>query len=185
MAHRRAPRANAPRGARTSAGRRPGDGVVGLETVFKALADRTRLRILGLLVGGDVCVCDIHESLGIPQPRASRHLAYLRRAGLVDAHRRGLWVHYRLATLPDDVAAAIVAAVVHGLGHLPAVARDRRRLARRTGCCPPLEAAAAVSRLAVLSCCAKRGEAPAGFPVGASTAPMPDPVAARADAPRS
>ena len=52
-----------------------------METLFKALADATRLRILGLLLTGEVCVCDIHESLKIPQPKASRHLAYLRRAG--------------------------------------------------------------------------------------------------------
>ena len=55
-----------------------------LEGLFKALADETRLRILGLLLTGEVCVCHIHESLRIPQPKASRHLAYLRRAGLVD-----------------------------------------------------------------------------------------------------
>src|ERR1700752_1846813 len=67
-----------------------------METLFKALADATRLRILGLLLTGEVCVCDIHESLKIPQPKASRHLAYLRRSGLVDTRRDGLWVHYRL-----------------------------------------------------------------------------------------
>ena len=50
-----------------------------METLFKALADATRLRILGLLLTGEVCVCHIHESLKIPQPKASRHLAYLRR----------------------------------------------------------------------------------------------------------
>src|SRR5581483_2236938 len=64
-----------------------------METLFKALADETRLRILGLLLSGEVCVCDIHESLKIPQPKASRHLAYLRRAGLVDTRREGLWIH--------------------------------------------------------------------------------------------
>ena len=67
-----------------------------METLFKALADATRLRILGLLLTGEVCVCHIHESLKIPQPKASRHLAYLRRAGLVETRRDGLWIHYRL-----------------------------------------------------------------------------------------
>ena len=71
-----------------------------METLFKALADATRLRILGLLLTGEVCVCDIHESLKIPQPKASRHLAYLRRSGLVDTRRDGLWIHYRLAHWP-------------------------------------------------------------------------------------
>ena len=72
-----------------------------METLFKALADATRLRILGLLLTGEVCVCDIHESLKIPQPKASRHLAYLRRSGLVETRRDGLWVHYRLAPLDE------------------------------------------------------------------------------------
>src|SRR5215213_4137307 len=67
-----------------------------LEQLFKAMADQTRLRILALLAGGEVCVCDIHETLGIPQPRASRHLAYLRRTGLVLDRKEGLWVYYRL-----------------------------------------------------------------------------------------
>ncbi len=66
-----------------------------MEVLFKALADATRLRILGLLLTGEVCVCHIHESLKIPQPKASRHLAYLRRAGLVETRREGLWGHYR------------------------------------------------------------------------------------------
>ena len=71
-----------------------------MEALFKALADATRLRILGLLLAGEVCVCDIHETLKMPQPKASRHLAYLRRSGLVETRREGLWVHYRLAELP-------------------------------------------------------------------------------------
>ena len=82
-----------------------------METVFQALADATRLRILGLLLTGEVCVCDIHESLKIPQPKASRHLAYLRRTGLVDTRRDGLWIHYRLGKLTDPVLAAIFGAV--------------------------------------------------------------------------
>ena len=61
--------------------------LVEMETLFKALGDATRLRILGLLLTGEICVCDIHESLKIPQPKASRHLAYLRRSGLVETRR--------------------------------------------------------------------------------------------------
>lgn len=101
-----------------------------LETLFKALADRTRLRILGLLVNGEVCVCHIHESLGIPQPMASRHLAYLRRAGLVATRKDGLWVHYRLAELPDPVLTSVLSAAAHAVSHVPAASRDRKRLAR-------------------------------------------------------
>jgi ArsR family transcriptional regulator len=102
-----------------------------LETLFKALADRTRLRILGLLLDGEVCVCHIHESLALPQPKTSRHLAYLRRAGLVEARKDGLWVHYRLAQLDDPVLQALVDAVGHALGHLSSGEKDRRRLAQR------------------------------------------------------
>src|SRR3990170_3301465 len=94
--------------------------IAGLETLFKALADATRLRILGLLLTGEVCVCDIHESLRIAQPKASRHLAYLRRAGLVATRREGLWVHYRLAAPDDRVLKMIFEAIGHGLGHQPA-----------------------------------------------------------------
>jgi len=102
--------------ATTAAVRAP--KLASLETVFKALADQTRLRILALLAGGEVCVCDIHETLGIPQPKTSRHLAYLRRAGLVADRRDGLWVHYRLADPGDPVIETILAGVLHGLGHV-------------------------------------------------------------------
>lgn len=120
----------------------------GLETVFKALADTTRLRILGLLLTGEVCVCHIHESLRIPQPKASRHLAYLRKAGLVEARREGLWMHYRLAALPDPVQRSIAETVRHALLHLDTVGKDADRLQRKTGCCLPAREASA------LPCCA-------------------------------
>jgi ArsR family transcriptional regulator len=108
-----------------------------MNTVFKALADPTRLRILGLLVGGEVCVCDIHETLGIPQPRASRHLSYLRRAGLVKTRKDGLWVHYQLSPLDDKVTRALMASVTHCLSHVDACCRDFERLEKNTGCRAP------------------------------------------------
>jgi ArsR family transcriptional regulator, arsenate/arsenite/antimonite-responsive transcriptional repressor len=114
-----------------------------METVFKALADATRLRIIGLLLTGEVCVCHIHESLKIAQPKASRHLAYLRRSGLVDTRRDGLWINYRLAALPDPVLAAIGDAVRHALAHMDVVHRDAERLRKRTGCCVPAPGAVA------------------------------------------
>jgi ArsR family transcriptional regulator len=104
-----------------------------METVFKALADQTRLRILGLLGAGEVCVCDIHQSLDIPQPTTSRHLAYLKRAGLVANRRDGLWVHYRLAQPGDPVLRTVLEATMHSLTHLPTTARDRTRLCCSTG----------------------------------------------------
>src|ERR1700694_3000567 len=111
--------------------------LVQMETLFKALADATRLRILGLLLTGEICVCDIHGSLKIPQSKTSRHLAYLRRAGLVETRREGLWIHYRLGTLADPVLAAIADAVRHALTHMETVQRDAERLQKRTGCCVP------------------------------------------------
>ena len=108
-----------------------------LETYFKALADTTRLRILGLLLTGEVCVCHIHESLKIPQPKASRHLAYLRRAGLVQARREGLWMHYSLADMPDPVLRALSDTLRHALVHVDSVHKDADRLHKKTGCCLP------------------------------------------------
>ena len=106
-----------------------------LNIALRALADPTRLRILALLTGGEVCVCHIHEALGIPQPTASRHLAYLRKSGLVEARREGLWMHYGLTTMPDAVSGTLVDAVTHCIGHADTIARDRKRLEKATGCC--------------------------------------------------
>jgi ArsR family transcriptional regulator len=119
-----------------------------VELVCKALADMTRLRIVGLLLAGEVCVCDIHETLKIPQPKASRHLAYLRRAGLVDARREGLWMHYRLTEMADPILRTIRDAVSHALTHLEPVRRDSDRLQKATGCCVPRP-----SETANLPCC--------------------------------
>jgi ArsR family transcriptional regulator len=124
--------------------------IVSMERLFQALADGTRLRILGLLLAGEVCVCDIHESLRIPQPKASRHLAYLRRAGLVEARREGLWMHYRLAEAGDPIERTIRSAVIHALGHVDAVRKDAERLEKRTGCCVP----ATAGERHVFACCA-------------------------------
>ncbi len=99
-----------------------------LTKVYAALADPTRLRILALLRVGEICVCHIHASLEVPQPTASRHLAYLRKAGLVDARREGIWMHYRLTPIADPVVAAVVAASLHALSHAEASAKDERRL---------------------------------------------------------
>ena len=123
--------------------------LVQMESLFKALADATRLRILGLLLAGEVCVCDIHESLKIPQSKASRHLAYLRRSGLVETRREGLWIHYRMGKLADPVLATIGDAVRHALTHMDAVRRDGERLQKRTGCCVP-----SPGEVGGVSCCA-------------------------------
>lgn len=125
-----------------------GEQIAQLERLFKALADATRLRILGLLLTGEVCVCHIHESLKIPQPKASRHLAYLRRSGLVSTRREGLWVYYRLATSTDPIVATIQQAVTHVLGHVDTVGKDAGRLQKKTGCCLPV-----TDRSPTCACC--------------------------------
>lgn len=99
-----------------------------LTRVYAALADPTRLRILALLRDGEICVCHIHVSLDVPQPTASRHLAYLRKAGLVGARRAGIWMHYRLTPIDNPVVATVVAASLHALSHTNASAKDERRL---------------------------------------------------------
>lgn len=71
--------------------------ITDLDALFKGFADPTRLRVLSLLVAGELCVCDIVEILELPQPAVSRHLAYLRRMGLVEATREWKFAHYRLA----------------------------------------------------------------------------------------
>jgi ArsR family transcriptional regulator, arsenate/arsenite/antimonite-responsive transcriptional repressor len=122
-----------------------------LETLFKALADKTRLRILALLGKNEVCVCHIHDSLGLPQPTVSRHLAYLRRTGLVAARRDGVWMHYQVSRSLSPAIQGILAAAVSALQQLPATAQDRKQFQRSFGqlyvhdspaggaCCAPRE----------------------------------------------
>ena len=99
-----------------------------LTTVYAALADPTRLRILALLGDQEICVCHIHAALDVPQPTASRHLAFLRRAALVETRRAGVWMHYRVAPIADPVIAAVVNAALHALTHSEAREKDERRL---------------------------------------------------------
>ena len=116
--------------ATTSKTRAPVDE---LETVFKALADKTRLRILALLGNNEVCVCHIHDSLGLPQPTVSRHLAYLRRTGLVAARRDGVWMHYHVSRSLSPVIQGVVSAAVDALQQLPATTVDRKQFQRSFG----------------------------------------------------
>jgi ArsR family transcriptional regulator len=104
--------------------------MVKLDDVFAALADETRRRILGLLASGEICVCHIHEALDVPQSTASRHLAHLRKAGLVDTRRDGLWVHYRLAELHDPAVAGVLRSTLAALHSSEGTGVDRRKLSR-------------------------------------------------------
>src|SRR5882724_1415640 len=106
-----------------------------LELLFKALADRTRLRVIHLIGDDEVCVCFFVEVLKTNQPKISRHLAYLRRAGLVSARRDGKWMHYRLVEPPDEHAARIFREVRAWLANDAEMRRDKARLAKV--CCAP------------------------------------------------
>jgi len=99
-----------------------------IEFLFKALADRTRLRLISLIGDSEVCVCFFVAILKVSQPKISRHLAYLRRAGIVAARREGKWMHYRLAEPPDEHAARIFREVRASLAEHPEFQRDREKL---------------------------------------------------------
>jgi ArsR family transcriptional regulator len=106
-----------------------------MERLFKALADRTRLRLLNLIGADEVCVCFFVEVLAESQPKISRHLAYLRRAGVVAARRDGKWMHYRIAVPADEHAARLFKEVRAWLAEDREMQRDRERLVRV--CCAP------------------------------------------------
>lgn len=106
-----------------------------LDLLFRALADPTRLRLLNLIADREICVCYFVEILRISQPKASRHLAYLRRAGIVASRRDGKWMHYRLVTPRDQAAASILQET---LKHLKKTAEMRRDISRlSSACCAP------------------------------------------------
>ena len=104
-----------------------------VDLMFRACSDRTRLRLLSLLGGGELCVCDLVDIVGVPQPKVSRHLAYLRRAGLVVARKEGLWNYYKLAPARSAFHKTLLDCLAHC--ELPELARDAARLACKGGSC--------------------------------------------------
>lgn len=106
-----------------------------LALLFAAFADRTRLRLLNLMNGREVCVCYFVEILRQSQPKISRHLAYLRRVGIVAARREGKWMHYKIVTPIDAVAAKILRETLAALGQEKELQRDLSLLDR--ACCAP------------------------------------------------
>jgi len=106
-----------------------------LDILFRALADTTRLRLLNLIADREICVCYFVEILKMSQPKISRHLAYLRKAGIVAARREGKWMHYRLTIPEDEVAARILCEALRHLRERPEMKRDVARLS--TACCAP------------------------------------------------
>ncbi|HEY6488636.1 MAG: metalloregulator ArsR/SmtB family transcription factor [Terracidiphilus sp.] len=106
-----------------------------LALLFAALADRTRLRLLNLMNGKEVCVCYFVEILEQSQPKISRHLAYLRRAGIVAARREGKWIHYKIVAPKHAGAARILNETLSVLGEDKAMQADHSRLSK--ACCAP------------------------------------------------
>ena len=104
-----------------------------IELFFKALADRTRLRIIHLIGDDEVCVCFFVEVLKTNQPKISRHLAYLRRAGLVSARRDGKWMHYRWAKHGDPLVRHVLAGLREWMARDHRMNGERRR--RDQVCC--------------------------------------------------
>ncbi len=106
-----------------------------VDLLFRALADRTRLRLLNLIADREICVCYFVEILKTSQPKISRHLAYLRRAGLVAARRQGRWMHYRLVAPCDSAATAILKETLAHLRETPSMQADLAKL--EMSCCTP------------------------------------------------
>jgi ArsR family transcriptional regulator, arsenate/arsenite/antimonite-responsive transcriptional repressor len=106
-----------------------------LELLLRTLADRTRLRLLNLMRDREVCVCFFVETLQSSQPKISRHLAYLRRSGLVAARRQGLWQHYSIIPPADAALARVLRETLSALANDREAERDLQRLER--ACCNP------------------------------------------------
>jgi ArsR family transcriptional regulator len=106
-----------------------------MERFFQALGDGTRLRLLNLMGGREICVCYFVEILGQPQPKISRHLAYLRSAGIVASRREGKWMHYRIAMPPHVGAAQILKQTLAWMRDERAMQADRAKLSK--ACCSP------------------------------------------------
>ncbi len=113
------------------------DSLADSTRLLKAFADPVRLRLLSLLTGerDEVCVCHLHEALELSQPTVSRHLAYLRKHGLVVGRKEGLWVHYRLARPRAGLHRILLGCLDSCLGDPEVFARDRERLERAVSCC--------------------------------------------------
>src|ERR1700688_3088032 len=106
-----------------------------MERFFQALGDNTRLRLLNMMGDREICVCYFVEILAQGQPKISRHLKYLRSAGIVQARREGKWMHYRIVMPPNAGAAQVLRQTLAWLGEDRGMQADRARLAK--ACCAP------------------------------------------------
>jgi ArsR family transcriptional regulator len=105
-----------------------------VDLIFRAFSDRTRLRILNLLRGGELCVCDLIDVIGAPQAKISRHLAYLRNAGLVRARKEGLWQYYSLIEPRGSFHAKLMECLQCCFTDVPELVKDAVRVGRKQRC---------------------------------------------------
>jgi ArsR family transcriptional regulator len=122
-----------------------------MERLFQALGDTTRLRLLNLMGSQELCVCYFVEVLGQPQPKISRHLAYLRNAGLVLSRREGTWMHYRIATPGHAGASRLLKETLRWMQDDPDMIADSKLLTK--ACCSPEKFATLQGAPAPVSCC--------------------------------
>jgi len=106
-----------------------------VETLFAALSEATRLRLLSLMAAGEICVCFFVDILDQPQPTISRHLAYLRKSGLVADRRDGKWIHYRITPPADPICRQLLDSTLAAIAQEDIIRQDRKAL--RTACCSP------------------------------------------------
>jgi ArsR family transcriptional regulator, arsenate/arsenite/antimonite-responsive transcriptional repressor len=106
-----------------------------IERFFQALGDNTRLRLLNLMGDQEICVCYFVEILNQPQPKISRHLAYLRNAGVVRTRRDGKWMHYRIVMPPNEGAARVLQDILQWFKEEKTMQVDRAKLSK--ACCMP------------------------------------------------
>ena len=104
------------------------------DRLFRAFADETRLRILNLLSRRELCVCDIIDAMKVPQSKVSRHLAYLKAAGLVTDRRNGKWRHYSLAKPTSRFQKRLLACLGDCFDEAPALKKDAARLKPGRAC---------------------------------------------------
>ncbi|HEY2460525.1 MAG TPA: metalloregulator ArsR/SmtB family transcription factor [Candidatus Acidoferrum sp.] len=106
-----------------------------VNVMFRAFSDLTRLRILHLLLNGELCVCDIVSVLRVPQPTASRHLAYLLKASLIVKRKQGLWAYYQLAAAKSPFHHSLIKCLKECFRDVPELAADAHRAKKKNICC--------------------------------------------------
>ena len=108
-----------------------------VDLMFRAFSDPVRLRLLAVLTDGELCVCDLMKILKLPQATTSRHLAYLRRAGLVNVRQERSWNFYELAPARSEFHTKLLDCVASGFSDVPGISADlsRARTIRKQGCC--------------------------------------------------